>query len=68
MKRVVCADFDEQRWYQQLLDFGHGNAAEEDELIPTLVGNLVVPLALQAVRVAPGTPKTMACMLYIAEE
>lgn len=53
---AVYADFDSQAWYTVLLDYGRaekgdGEPGDEDELIPKLVADLVVPLANHAIQV-----------------
>lgn len=53
---ICCADFDRQAWYEALLDFhtnsGNQSLGEEEELIPKLVANLILPLAMHAVQVS----------------
>jgi hypothetical protein len=47
---VCCSGFDDQQWYQQLFDYGmaasSGEGDPDEELIPRLVRELVLPRAL----------------------
>jgi GC-rich sequence DNA-binding factor len=57
----MCAGFDAQQWYQQLFDYGMATASSgaaanghagggdaDEELVPKLVRELVLPLAAHA--------------------
>ncbi len=62
------ADFDRQAWYSNLINFGRSQEAEEvsisgddEELIPRLVANLVVPLANHAVQVRHFIKNLLPC-------
>ena len=48
------AGFDNQQWYRELFDYGTGGASGEagadEDLVPRLVADLVLPLACHALR------------------